>query len=394
MPGADLIRWCRQLATYSENPHQLTRTYLSEPMQAVHADLRSWMERLGMRVTIDAAGNLRGVYPGENPDSPRLLIGSHLDTVINAGAFDGPLGVVMGIALVDSLEGRHLPYPIEVIGFSEEEGMRFRVPFIGSRALVGSLDDELIGLVTPAIRNFGLDPARLPDAVLDSNAGAYLEFHIEQGPVLEQLGCPLGIVEAIAGQSRCSVCFEGHANHAGTTPMGMRRDALTGAAEWICRVEREAVSVPGLVATVGRCEVEPGAVNVIPGIARVSLDLRHADAATRLRALDHVLECAEEIAARRGLCMTIGRGLDQPAVAMDPALCTRLEEAVRSSGYPVHRMASGAGHDAMIVAARVPSAMLFLRTPGGISHHPDETVLAEDIDAALAVGRRFLEQWQ
>jgi allantoate deiminase len=387
----DVIARCRLLAQYSEEPGFITRTFLSEPMHAVHAHLRGWMEQAGMSVAIDHAGNLRGLYSSELPSAPRLFIGSHLDTVPHAGAFDGILGVVLGVALVEKLAGRRLPFAIEVIGFSEEEGVKFGVPFIGSRAFIGDVDNELLAQCGDAIAAFGLDPGRIGEARAGENAIGYLEFHIEQGPVLESLHLPLGVVEAIAGQSRLDVLFEGQANHAGTTPMNLRRDALAGAADWIGAVEREAHAIPGAVATVGRLNASPGASNVIPGSAAASLDVRHANDPVRHRLVARLLRCAEQIAAARCLAVSWKQNLDQAAVRMDPALVELLERAVMSTSRMVHRMASGAGHDAMIVAQRMPTAMLFLRSPGGISHHPDEAVLAEDIDSALDVGLEFLE---
>jgi allantoate deiminase len=326
------------------------------------------------------------------PEAPRLFIGSHLDTVPNAGAFDGILGVLLGVALVEMLASRRTKFHIEVIGFSEEEGVRFGIPFIGSRALIGDVDQELLAIARDAIAAFGLDPSRIHEAQAGPDALGYLEFHIEQGPVLEKLGLPLGIVDAIVGQSRGDVTFEGRANHAGTTPMNLRRDALAGAAEWIGLVEQHARSTAGLVATVGSINVSPGAGNVISGTARASVDVRHADDAVRRDAVNRLVECARQIAVRRGLEFRWAPRLDQSTVAMDAALSDLLDSLPRPLHSPLHRMTSGAGHDAMIVARRMPAAMLFLRSPGGISHHPDESVLAEDVAAALQAGMGFLER--
>ncbi len=328
-----------------------------------------------------------GVRPGVRPT---FVIGSHLDTVPNAGAFDGILGVVLGVALLEDLAGRALPYAIELIGFSEEEGVRYGVPFIGSRATVGGLDADLIDRISPAIRDFGLDPSRIPDAKLPANVFGYLEFHIEQGPVLEHLGVSLGIVDGIAGQSRLMLHFEGKANHAGTTPMAQRHDALAGAAEWIGAVERIARETPQLVATVGHIVVDPGAGNVIAGAAHVSLDVRQISDEVRQRGVRSILEAAEAITHHRGLVLRIEPWLDQSAVAMDADLTARLGRAAAEEGLPAHSMTSGAGHDAMILAPHFPTAMLFVRSPGGISHHPDEAVNVEDVEAALACGSRFL----
>jgi allantoate deiminase len=394
-----VIRCCRALARHSEEPGFTTRTFLSAPMRAVHADLSAWMTRAGMAVTVDAAGNLRGVYAASVPDAGRLFIGSHLDTVPRAGAFDGILGVVIGIMLVDMLEGRRLPYSIEILGFSEEEGIRFGVPFIGSRALAGTCDETLLGrrdaagrCVSDAIRDYGLDPDRIGEARVADRAIGYVEWHIEQGPVLDSLGLPLGVVGAIVGQSRVEVTFTGVSSHAGTTPMRARLDALAGAAEWIGRVEREALDTPGLVATVGRIEARPGATNVIAGECRVSLDLRHADDAARTGGHDRLRDAAGEIASRRGLTLRWDPRLDQAAVAMDARLAAALTRAVERAGASPVPLSSGAGHDAMILAQDMPAAMIMLRSPGGISHHPDESVLADDVALALAAGRAFLDE--
>jgi allantoate deiminase len=374
-PAEKSIAACRDLARMTEEPGRTTRRFLSTPMRDVHNYLSVWMQSLGMRVGIDAAGNIRGLLG--DPEKPRLIVGSHLDTVPDAGAFDGILGVVLGIALAETKPG----LPLEVIGFSEEEGVRFGKPFIGSRALVGDTDwgDAAID---DAIRAYGLDPAQLPAARYAPVTMGYLEFHIEQGPVLERLNLPLGVVDAIVGQSRYSLTFEGRASHAGTTPMALRQDALVVAARWIGEVERYAVQHEGMVATVGSLHVSPNAGNVIPGEVRASLDIRHAHDTTRRHAATHLLSRAG--ARHKQL-------LDQNAVSMDEGMTAALAIAVESAGFKVHRMTSGAGHDAMVVAPHVPSAMLFLRSPGGISHHPDETVLPDDVDAALNVGSAFLK---
>jgi len=357
------------------------------------------MESLGMSVSVDSAGNLRGLHQGLHQDAPRLLIGSHLDTVPCAGAFDGVLGVVLSIAVVESLNGRRLPFAIEIVGFSEEEGVRFGVPFIGSRALIGTLDAALLEkkdahgrTVAQAIRDFGLDPSRMSEAILKEQVLGYLEFHIEQGPVLDELGLPLGVVEAIVGQTQARVSFRGRANHAGTTPMHLRHDAVGAIAEWILAVESEARATPGLVATVGQMETFPGASNVIAGEARASLDVRHASDAQRTAGVDRILSAAKDIAERRGLKFECSVTEDQQTVACDPNLVLAVEKAVAHAGFPLHRMTSGAGHDAMILAQKVRVAMLFLRSPSGISHHPDERVLPDDVAAAVNTGLRFLEE--
>jgi allantoate deiminase len=396
--GEDIIRRCREIAAWTDVPGEITRTYLSPSMRGVHKLLRSWMEQLGMAVHVDAAGNLRGLYAGVTADAPLLIVGSHLDTIPNAGAFDGVLGVVLGIALVEELRGQRLLFAIEVVGFSEEEGVRFSKPFLGSLALTGMLDDSTLRLedvhgvsVSESIRSFGLDPAAVPAAAVSSSAFAYLEMHIEQGPLLESVGKPLGVVEAIVGQSRLVASFTGKANHAGTTPMRLRNDALAATAEWIVAVERIASARDGVVATVGNISALPGAGNVIAGDVAATLDLRHADDAVRAATLDKILLEAQNSAERRGVEFGWRETMDQQAVPMNAKLIELLDAAVRSAGEQPVRMVSGAGHDAMIVAARLPSCMLFLRSPGGLSHHPAEAVLTRDVTAALAAGMKFLQ---
>ena len=393
------IAECRRIAGMSEEVGGTTRRFLTPPVREVHALLHGRMETIGMNVSVDAAGNLRGRWHPPAGRSKRLIIGSHIDTVPNAGAFDGILGVTLALECAEIAQELKLPLPIEIIAFSEEEGVRFGVPFIGSRAAAGRFDPALLKLkdadgatLDDAIRAFGLDPGGIEKAAIDEDALGFLEVHIEQGPVLEAEGLQVAAVTAIVGQTRHILTWTGHANHAGTTPMHLRRDALAGAAEWIVAVESLAQRTDGLVATVGHVDVEPNAGNVIAGAVRVSLDVRHADDAARKSAVDTLLAQAETIAARRGLALQCARQMDQPAVPMDERLTAFLAEATEAAGLPVKLMPSGAGHDAMVMASRVPTAMLFLRSPGGLSHHPDETVLEEDVAAALGVCRKFLER--
>ena len=390
---------CKKLATFSEDPASTRRTFLSPPMHDCHREIMRWLNAAGAEVTVDAAGNLRGYYAANVTNAPRLLIGSHLDTVPNAGAYDGVLGVVLAVALVEALEGHRFPFGIEVVGFSEEEGVRFGKPFLGSLALVGKLDEELLNCqdregisIRKAIEHFRLNAAEIPRAAIGDDVLAYLEFHIEQGPVLESLGQPLGVVEAIAGQTRMEFVFSGRTNHAGTTPMSLRRDALAAAAEWIVGVERRALDNPGLVATVGQIQARPGATNVIPGETRVSLDVRHSSDEIRSKAVDTLTRLADEIAERRGLTVRRKVLLSQKAVAMDPFLVDQSKVAMRSISCQPYSMVSGAGHDAMILAEKVPAAMIFLRTPGGISHDPAESVEMEDVAKALECGLHLLHQ--
>ncbi len=395
----EVIARCLKLAEFSEDAGGTRRTFLSPPMRDCHRELTEWVEPLGVQAGVDAAGNWRATYPATTPEAPRLLLGSHLDTVPNAGAYDGVLGVVLAISLLEKLQGRRLPFGIEVVGFSEEEGVRFGTPFIGSRALVGRLDEDLLGRkdaqgisVRKAIEDFGLHAAEIPQAALKNDTLGYMEFHIEQGPVLEKLGRPLAAVEAIAGQSRLEFTFLGRANHAGTTPMHLRHDAIAAAAEWITAVERHAQTFPGLVATVGSIEARPGATNVIAGQVRVTLDVRHSVDERRKGAVEYLIHQAEEIARGRQLSVSRKALLDQNAVAMDSLLVNEIEQAIRQTGCEPHRMVSGAGHDAMILAEKVPPAMIFLRSPGGISHDPAEAVDVEDVARAIECGIHLLDQ--
>ena len=394
-----IIARCREIAACTEVPGEITRLFLTPSMHTVHRLLGNWMEGAGMTVHLDAIGNLRALWPGLAPGSPRLLIGSHLDTVPNAGAFDGVLGVVLGVAIVEELHGQHLPFAIEVVGFSEEEGIRFGKPFLGSLALVGRLDEEALARtdrnnisLREAIQAYGLDADRLPAAAMSDDVIAYLEFHIEQGPVLENEDLSLAVVEALVGQTRMELIFTGQANHAGTTPMLLRQDAMTAAADWIVNVENYANCHAGLVATVGKLEASPGAGNVIAGRVTSSLDIRHADDAVRKTAVIEIMDHAKIAAAKRGVQVSGHTQLEQPAVPLDPHLTVLLQNAVTRAGFPSRTLTSGAGHDAMILAPAIPSAMLFLRSPGGLSHHPNEAVLPQDVEAALATAMEFLTQ--
>ena len=394
-----IIARCRELSRCTEVAGETTRLHLCPPMQQVHAILRSWMVDAGLAVRLDAAGNLRGLRASRTNKPRTLLIGSHLDTVPNAGAFDGILGVVLGLAAIELLHNDQLPYSIELIGFAEEEGVRFGRPFLGSLALTGELTDEVLALkdrmgmtVRESLLRFGAPLADLASEVLptDHSVLGFVEVHIEQGPVLENAGQALGVVHTIAGQTRARLRFAGQANHAGTTPMALRRDALAAVAAWVTQVEQQARATPGLVGTVGQLAVEPGAANVIPALASATLDVRHAEDAVRNKAVDQLLWAAAAHARERRVELAVEIVLDQPAVAMDVRLATLLSRAAEQAGATPLRMVSGAGHDAMVLARCVPAVMLFLRSPGGLSHHPDETVLPPDVAAALETTVRFL----
>jgi len=407
--AADAIAECQLLATMSEEPGRTTRRFLTPPFHDVHAHLRARMIALGMTVTVDAAGNLRAFWrpeadAGKSAGVKRLVIGSHIDTVPDAGAFDGVLGVILALELVEKARANSLPMALEVIAFSEEEGVRFGVPFLGSRAVAGRFDPALLKLkdadgvsVEGAIRSFRLNPDQLDEAAISDEAIGFFEIHIEQGPVLEAEGLQLACVIGIVGQTRCEVIFTGQANHAGTTPMRLRHDALACAAEWISGVEKLAArsEKPGkseLVATVGKIALEPNAVNVIPGSVRVSLDVRSACDATREDAAAELLNLAREISDRRLLRCETRTLMTQPAVPMDERLTAFLADSIEAAGFSPRRLPSGAGHDAMVMATRLPTAMLFLRSPGGISHHPAEAVLEGDIEAALRASWIFLQR--
>lgn len=394
------IAECRYIATMSEESGRITRRFLTPPVRDVHDHLRTRMATLGMRVEVDAVGNLRGLWqPPGTATLPRLILGSHIDTVPDAGAFDGVLGVAVALEWVELAKELALPLAIELIAFSEEEGVRFGVPFLGSRAVAGRFDPALLAMkdasgnsVEQAIRVFGLDPERVEDAAVSEDVIGFAEVHIEQGPAMESEGSSVALVTGIVGQTRLSVEFTGQANHAGTTPMHLRRDPLAAAAEWITAVEATAIQTDGLVATVGKIVVEPNAVNVIAGMARVNLDVRHARDSVRDSAVDELITRAQSIGERRGIQVKHLRQMNEPAVPMDERLTAYLADAVEAAGFPAKAMMSGAGHDAMVMATRMPAAMLFLRSPGGISHHPDESVLEEDVEAALLVGREFLKR--
>jgi len=396
--AARTIERCRQLARITDVPGETTRPFLSEATRDAHALLLTWMTTAGLETRTDDAGNVRGVRRGSSSDSPPLLLFSHIDTVPNAGAFDGPLGVILALTVIEELGATPLPFEIELIAFSEEEGVRFSFPFLSSLAATGQLTPEHLAKedgggvsVAQALRDFGLHPERIAETcAVPPQAFAALEVHIEQGPVLEAEDMSLAVVESIVGQSRFLLTFTGHANHAGTTPMALRNDALAAAAQWIAEVERYALDYKQLVATVGHVEVLPGAGNVVPGLVRATLDVRHPSDASRHAATAVLLTKAEAAAELRGVRVKAEIKMQQNAVPMDRALTAQLAEAAVRAGFSANAMFSGAGHDAMILAPHVPTTMLFLRSPGGLSHHPDETVREQDVEAAIATVVEFV----
>jgi allantoate deiminase len=393
----ETLQRTEDLAALSEETGKITRTFLSYPMKEVHTLLSMWMREAGLIVRIDAVGNVIGRLEGTS-DKRTFIIGSHVDTVPNAGKYDGILGVLLGIALAKALQvsNTKLPFALEIMAFSEEEGVRFAMPFIGSRAVIGTLTPEMLEKqdmnsisLAEAITHFGLNPFDMAAARAAELLG-YLEIHIEQGPVLEAKGLALGAVQGIAGQTRASLSFTGKAGHAGTTPMNLRKDALVAAALVVLEVERFAKLTPGLVATVGMLEVQPGAGNVIPERATFSLDVRHLEDATRKRAVAELLDFAWHTARKRDLGFSHEIKLEQASSHSDEMLLGFLGDALEDSNRKRFELPSGAGHDAMILANITRTAMLFIRSPNGISHHPDEAVQIGDVRAALDVAYRFL----
>ncbi len=402
------------LAAISETASEgtLTRTFGSDAMRRANALVGEWMRDAGLRVEVDAIGNLRGFQTQSadpaSPPRPLLLLGSHLDSVREAGRFDGPLGVLAALSCVEAASQPgtpgQLPFRLGVIGFSDEEGARFQSSYLGSETLAGHpFDAARLALIdatgitlAQAVRDFGGDPAQLPAAALrrspESAGGVlgYCEIHIEQGPVLEAENLPVGIVSAIAGQSRFAWEFTGQPGHAGTTPMRLRRDALTAAAEFVLVVESRARATESLVATVGQLETRPGAGNVIPGRTLGSLDVRSPDDPRRLAACAELHHAAEVIARQRKLSLGWRLIQEHAATPCDPALRATLAEATRACGFPVRELPSGAGHDAVALAPAMPVAMLFVRCRDGLSHHPLEHASLEDIDSALNVMDKFL----
>jgi len=383
------------LAAVTDEPGGLTRLYLSPAHESAAELVGDWMREAGMSVRMDALGTVVGRYEAALSGQPALLIGSHIDTVRDAGKYDGNLGVLAGIAAVDELHRskERLAFAVEVVAFGDEEGVRFPATLSSSRAIAGTLDPAVLqskdgdGIVlADALRGFGCDPTAWASARMRrEDVIGYLEAHIEQGPVLEAEGLPLGIVTAIAGATRMSVTVEGMAGHAGTVPMELRRDALAAAAEMVLAIEAVALARRELVATVGTIEAKPGAVNVVPGATRFTIDVRSPDDPTRKAAETEIESRLGEIAARRKVTVALGRTHDAPATPCDPRLMGALETALGKAGIAPRRLVSGAGHDAMAVAALCPVAMLFVRCSGGISHNPAESITTEDADVTVRV---------
>jgi allantoate deiminase len=400
MDGSTVMRWAAELGSVSAERGLLVRPFGSDAMAHANALVGGWMGDAGMEVRQDAVGNLIGRYEGSQDGGRTLLLGSHLDTVRDAGRYDGPLGVLVAVACVDRLHraGERLPFALELVGFSDEEGLRFGTTYLASSVFSGRFDPALLELrdehdvtLWDAVRTFGGDPVALArSGRAAADLIGYCEVHIEQGPVLERRALPVGVVSAIAGQSRIAVELRGEAGHAGTVPMQGRRDALCAAAEVVLAVERTAMDQPGMVGTVGRLTPHPGAGNVIPSSVTLSIDLRHQDDATRRGACEQLRSLAHEIGERRGVHVSWTTTQEAAAVPTDQRLTELLCRAVSAAGIEVALLPSGAGHDAAEVAAIAPIAMLFVRCAGGISHNPAESVQEGDVGVAIDVLEKFV----
>ena len=380
--ASKVLARCDELSLITDEPGCITRTFHSSAMQMTNTRVGNWMRVAGLKVWEDAAFNLFGRWPSANTKAKTLLLGSHLDTVRNAGKYDGPLGVLVALAALEKLrrEKESLPFHIEIAGFSDEEGVRYQTTYLGSRALAGKLTKRDLQL----IQEKGIEKSRRKA----SDFLAYAEVHIEQGPVLESKNLAVGVVTAIASQSRIRISFSGTAGHAGTTPMALRRDALCGAAEFIGKVEKTATK--NTLATVGVITASPGASNVIPGQVELSLDVRDQSDDRRLRVCDALKTQASQIALRRRLELDWTLVQETAAVPCDLGLTNILKQAVAAHAREVMALPSGAGHDAAVMAGLCPMAMLFVRCQGGISHHPAESVTVGDVQIAIEVLSDFI----
>jgi N-carbamoyl-L-amino-acid hydrolase len=407
--GPAIMAWSETLAQWSDSPEHLTCAYMTEAHRATAAQLADWMTQAGMEVRIDAVGNVVGRYLSDAPEAKTLMTGSHYDTVKNGGKYDGRLGILLPVAIVRHLHQRseRLPFHFEIVAFAEEEGVRFKSTFLGSSAVAGTFDQALLeqtdvdGVrMRDAITAAGHKVEDIPAIARDpASLLGYVEVHIEQGPVLLEKDLALGVVTAIAGSSRYLVNLRGLASHAGTTPMAMRRDAAAAAAEIVLLVERRCNYVQGraasLVGTVGQLQVPNGSVNVIPGACQLSLDIRAGSDVVRLEAVADILEGITAICEKRQVEAEVRQIVSANAAPCAPWLMRQLGDAIERSGLPRAELASGAGHDAMAMAAITDVAMLFTRCGnGGISHNPLETMTADDADIAARVLLDFLRAFR
>jgi allantoate deiminase len=400
--GRRLMARLEAFAAFSDEPRRLTRLFLSDAHRRAAQAFIGWCADAGLEASIDAAGNVVARYEGRRAGAPALMLGSHIDTVRDAGRYDGNYGALAALAVVEALaeRGERLDHAIEIVAFGDEEGVRFRTTLTGSRALAGTYPEDALDQrdssgvsMREALKAFGGDPERA-GSIRRTNVAAFVEAHIEQGPILEAEGLPLGVVTAINGATRLEVGVDGVAGHAGATPMRLRRDALTAAAEMALAIEARARGEADLVATVGRFDVWPDATNVIPGHVQFSIDVRSPDDARRAAALADLEARITAIAASRGVRVSIAKPHDANAFACDPSIIADLKKAVEAVGVPPRLLPSGAGHDSMVMGKLCRAGMLFVRCKGGVSHNPLESITVEDCALGLKALTRFVRDFQ
>jgi allantoate deiminase len=403
--GDEIVGRINRLGAISETPEHLARVFLSKEHRAAADLILAWMREAGMQAHLDAIGNVCGRYEGERPGLLCLMLGSHYDTVRDAGKWDGPLGLITAISCVGDLHnrGRRLPFAIEVTGFADEEGVRFASTLLGSRAVAGTFDESVLGVkdsagisLRDALVQFGLDPDHIGAAArARSELLGYVELHIEQGPVLEAQNLPVGVVTAVAGATRLAASLTGMAGHAGTVPMLLRRDALAGAAECVVAIEEFCrTDAGGLVGTVGYIHAMPGATNVIPGQVSFTIDMRAPTDAHRKFAVADIVRSIENIAKRRKLVLQLDVTHENRTVPCAAWLKSQVSEAIAGEGYRAFELPSGAGHDGMAMIDIADIGMIFVRCRGGISHHPDEHVEPADVDVGARVLLRLIENFR
>ena len=389
-----VMRRCEALAAVSESGDYIERTYLSDSHKRANAIVEGWIAEAKAEHWQDAVGNVWGRLPSQDADSKTLILGSHLDTIVDAGKYDGILGVLMAVELLHLLRSQRiaLPFNIDVVGFCDEEGVRFGATLLGSYAIADRWKDDWLDLtdvngvsIAEAMTSFGLDSTKVSDAAIPrENLAGYLEVHIEQGPVLDRANLPVGVVTAIAGARRFNFVIEGESGHAGTVPMEMRKDALVGACLCVQEVEK-AANLYDVVATVGDINCHPGAVNVVPGNVQFSLDIRSARDKTRDAAFAWLTDRFESILNSRDLAMSWQEIHKAPSVACSSKWQRTLEKSIADCNLEVLSLPSGAGHDAMAMENITPLGMLFVRCKDGISHHPAESIMVQDVEVAMEV---------
>ena len=400
--GRRLMARLDAFAAFSDEPRRLTRLFLSDAHRRAAQAFIGWCGEAGLEARIDAAGNVVARYEGKRAGAPAVMLGSHIDTVRDAGRYDGNYGALAALAVIEALaaRGERLDHAVEIVAFGDEEGVRFRTTLTGSRALAGTYPEDALDQrdssgvsMREALKAFGGDPERA-GSIRRTGVAAFVEAHIEQGPILEADGLPLGVVTAINGATRLEVGVDGVAGHAGATPMRLRRDALTAAAEMALKIEARARGEADLVATVGRFDVWPDATNVIPGHVQFSIDIRSPDDARRAAALAGLEARITAIAASRGVRVSIAKPHDANAFACDPSIIADLKKAVEAIGVPPCLLPSGAGHDSMVMGKLCPAGMLFVRCKGGVSHNPLESITVEDCALGLKALTRFVRDFQ